>query len=86
MNKKNIKIGFIGAGLMGYGMALNLLKKNYNLAVIAHNNRKPIDKLVKKGAKEFNNLSTLGRNCNIIVICVTNTPVAIKVINKLNND
>ena len=32
MIKENIKIGFIGAGYMGYGMAHNLLKKNYLLS------------------------------------------------------
>ena len=42
MNKDKIKIGFIGAGYMGYGMALNLVNK-YDLTVFAHKNRKPID-------------------------------------------
>ena len=36
-------VGFIGAGYMGYGIAKNLLKNNFNLKVIAHNNRKPIE-------------------------------------------
>ena len=49
MNNK--KVGFIGAGYMGYGMAMNLIK-HFDLFVIAHKNRKPIDKLVKEGATE----------------------------------
>ena len=28
------RIGFIGAGYMGYGMAHNLIKNNFNLSVI----------------------------------------------------
>jgi predicted homoserine dehydrogenase-like protein len=39
INKDAIKIGFIGAGYMGYGMAHNLLKNNYSVSVIAHKNR-----------------------------------------------
>ena len=42
MNIKHKKIGFIGAGYMGYGIALNLLKNKYPLSVIANKNRKPI--------------------------------------------
>ena len=47
----NNKVGFIGAGYMGYGMASNLIK-DFDVYVIAHKNRNPIDKLVKEGAKE----------------------------------
>ena len=49
------RIGFIGAGYMGYGMAHNLIKNNYNLSVICNKNRNPIDKLVAQGAKELKN-------------------------------
>ena len=48
MDTNNIKIGFIGAGYMGYGIAHNLLKNKYELSIIAHNNRKPIEKLIAK--------------------------------------
>ena len=71
MDTKNIKIGFIGAGYMGYGMAHNLLKNNYQLSVIAHNNRKPIEKLITQGATEVNSLNELGKFNNVIIICVT---------------
>ena len=45
-------IGFIGVGLMGYGIAKNLLKHNNKLFVIANKNRKPIDKIISHGATE----------------------------------
>ena len=69
-------IGFIGAGLMGFGIAKNLIKNNFNLKVIAHNNRKPIKKLVSLGAKEVNDYKKLTKEINCLFICVTNTPVA----------
>ncbi|SVA78522.1 uncharacterized protein METZ01_LOCUS131376 [marine metagenome] len=83
MNTNNIKIGFIGAGYMGYGMAHNLLKNNYKLSVIAHNNRKPIEKLITQGATEVNSLNELGKFNNVIIMCVTNTPVALEIINNI---
>ena len=82
MNKDKIKIGFIGAGYMGYGMALNLVNK-YDLTVFAHKNRKPIDDLVQKGAKEAIDLEELASLSKVIIMCVTNTPVGLDVINNI---
>ncbi len=70
------KVGFIGAGYMGYGIAKNILNKNFDLNVIAHKNRKPIEKLVKLGAKEFFNYNDLVKDIDCLIICVTNTPIA----------
>ncbi len=77
------RIDFIGAGYMGYGMAHNLIKNNYNLSVICNKNRNPIDKLVAQGAKELKNYKDLCDISNIIIMCVTNTPIALEIINKL---
>ena len=70
-------VGFIGAGYMGYGIAKNLLKNYFNLKVIAHNNRKPIERLVLEGAKEVENYFDLTKDLNCLFICVSNTPIAI---------
>ena len=61
------KIGFIGAGFMGYGIAKNILKHNFDLTVIAHKNRIPIEKLVKLGAKEVSSYEELSNNLNCII-------------------
>ena len=82
MNKGKIEIGFIGIGYMGYGIALNLVN-NYDLTVFAHKNRKPIDDLVQKGAKEAIDLEELASLSNIIIMCVTNTPVAVDIIGEI---
>ena len=83
MNKKKIKIGIIGTGFMGYGIAYNLLKNKFPLSVIAHKNRKPIDKLVKEGALESKSLKDIVNFSNVIIMCVTNTPIAIKIIKEI---
>ena len=78
-------VGFIGVGYMGYGMAKNLLKK-HNVYIFAHKNRKPVNKLIKIGAKELKNYSEI-KNIKIdcLMMCVTNTPIAINVANKIKN-
>ena len=78
-------VGFIGVGYMGYGMAKNLLKK-HNVYIFAHKNRKPVNKLLKIGAKELKTYSEI-KNIKIdcLMMCVTNTPIAINVANKIKN-
>jgi len=83
MNSKKPIIGFIGAGYMGYGMCLNLLNNFFNVNVIAHNNRKPIEKLVSKGAKELKTLQELTYKSDLILMCLSNTPTVIEVLNDI---
>ena len=83
MDTNDIKIGFIGAGFMGYGMAHNLLKNNYKLSVITHKNKSPIEKLISQGATEVNSLKDLTKSNNVIIMCVTNTKVALEIINEI---
>ena len=80
--KKN-KVGFIGAGYMGYGMAKNLIK-NFEVYIIAHKNRDPIDRLVNIGAKEVSSYEDLlNENLDCLMMCVTNTPIAISIAEKI---
>ena len=84
MNNRNLKVGFIGAGYMGYGMAKNLIK-NFTVFVIAHSNRKPIQKLVNDGAIEVNSYKELvSLNLDCLMMCVTNTPIAMKIAEELS--
>ena len=46
------KIGFIGLGLMGHGMAKNIVEKGFPLTVVGHRNRAPVDDVVSRGASE----------------------------------
>ena len=73
------KVAFIGVGYMGYGVAKNLILKNFNLKVIAHKNKKPIDKLKKIGAIEVDNYDDLLKDIDCLFLCVTNTPIAISI-------
>ena len=67
-------IGFIGLGFMGHGMAANILKAGYRLQVKGNRNRAPIDDLVAKGATEAKNPKTMAEACDIVHLCLSNSP------------
>lgn len=67
-------IGFVGVGLMGHGMARNLLAAGYPVTVIAHSNRAPVDDLVGQGATEAKSLQELAAASTIIHICAPGSP------------
>ena len=64
-------IGFIGVGLMGHGMAKNIVEKGYPLTVMGHRNRAPVEDLLKRGAKEAKSAKEIGAASNIVFLCVT---------------
>lgn len=68
------KIGFIGVGLMGHGMAKNLVEKGWQVTVLGHRNRAPVEDLVKRGAAEAKDVASLVAASDIVFICVTGTP------------
>ncbi|MET0428590.1 MAG: NAD(P)-dependent oxidoreductase [Microvirga sp.] len=68
------RIGFIGVGLMGHGMAANILAKGWPLTVMAHRNRAPVDDLVSRGAREAQSPREVALESDVVVLCVTGTP------------
>ncbi len=64
------RIGFIGAGLMGHGMAKNIVEKGYRLTVLAHRNRSPIEDLLCRGATEAKSPAALTRASDVVILCV----------------
>lgn len=72
MAKKTV--GFIGVGLMGHGMAKNILEKGNDLVVIAHRNRGPVEDLVSRGATEAKTIAEMAKDADAIVLCVTGSP------------
>jgi hypothetical protein len=70
----NETIGFIGLGLMGHGMAKNIVEKGFPLVVAGHRNRKPIDDLVARGAVEAKTPREVGEKATVVFLCVTGSP------------
>jgi len=67
-------IGFIGVGLMGHGIAKNLLIAGYPVYVLAHRNRAPVEDLLSKGAQEVKSLADMARNTTVIYVCAPGSP------------
>ena len=67
-------VGFIGVGLMGHGMAKNILIKGHPLVVLGHRNREPVDHLLSLGATEAKSPRELAAQCDIVHLCVTGSP------------
>jgi 3-hydroxyisobutyrate dehydrogenase-like beta-hydroxyacid dehydrogenase len=67
-------IGFVGVGLMGHGMAKNLMEKGFALTILGHRNRQPVEDLVSRGAKEAKDVAGLAGGADVILLCVTGSP------------
>ena len=68
-------IGFIGAsGLMGHGMAKNLLAKGHALTLTVHHNRDRVADLLAAGAVERKTPAELAQTSEIVFLCVTGSP------------
>ncbi len=74
-------IGFIGVGLMGAGMAKNIVTKGYPLVIMGHRNREPVERLLALGATEAKTPRELAAQCDIVHLCVTASPQVEAVMN-----
>jgi 3-hydroxyisobutyrate dehydrogenase-like beta-hydroxyacid dehydrogenase len=70
----NETIGFLGLGLMGHGMAKNIVEKGFALTVAAHRKREAIEDLKGRGAVEVANAREVAERSSIVLICVTGSP------------
>jgi 3-hydroxyisobutyrate dehydrogenase-like beta-hydroxyacid dehydrogenase len=70
-----LDIGFIGAsGLMGHGMARNLLAHGHRLSLTVHRNRERVADLLAAGATVAPTYAALAANSEILFLCVTGSP------------
>jgi 3-hydroxyisobutyrate dehydrogenase-like beta-hydroxyacid dehydrogenase len=69
-----MRVGFIGLGFMGHGMAANIQKQGFLLTVMAHRKRAAVEDLVAKGAVEVRSAAEMARACDVILLCVTGAP------------
>ncbi len=67
------RLGFVGVGLMGHGMAKHLLKQGHQLSLYIHRNRAPAEDLLKQGAEEAGSLKELAAASDMVLLCVSNS-------------
>jgi len=70
--KKNI--GMIGIGMMGHGIASNIARHGYPLAVLEHPGNQPLDALKAAGARSFARAADLAAQSDIVILVLTGSP------------
>jgi 3-hydroxyisobutyrate dehydrogenase-like beta-hydroxyacid dehydrogenase len=70
-----MKIGFLGVGLMGAGIAGHLMAAGHEVWLMAHRNRTFIDPLLVKGAHEARDLASIAKESETIILCLSTAKV-----------
>jgi 3-hydroxyisobutyrate dehydrogenase-like beta-hydroxyacid dehydrogenase len=68
------RIGFVGLGLMGHGMAANLVRKGFPLAVKVNRDRSRLADLIAAGARECATNAEVAKDADFVILCVTGSP------------
>lgn len=66
-------IGFIGLGIMGCPMATRLLEARHRL-VVNSRTKSRASRLIARGARFLDTPAQVARECDVVFICVTDTP------------
>jgi 3-hydroxyisobutyrate dehydrogenase-like beta-hydroxyacid dehydrogenase len=68
------KIGMVGIGMMGHGIASNIVKHGYELALLEHPGNQPLAALKAAGAVGFDSARELAARSDAVVLVVTGSP------------
>jgi len=68
------RVGIVGVGLMGHGIARNILKHGHPLVAMEHPGNQPMDDLLEAGAKTEKTARALALQSDVIILCVTGSP------------
>ena len=71
-DKKQMKVGLIGLGIMGKPMAKNILKGGYEL-MVSDLNKAAVEEVVAAGGKAATN-QEIGENCDVVLTMLPNSP------------
>ncbi|WP_279230944.1 2-hydroxy-3-oxopropionate reductase [Natranaerovirga pectinivora] len=71
--RKKMKVGFIGLGIMGKPMAKNLVKAGHKLVVLDLN-KESVDELIGMGAETAPSKVELASQCDVIITMLPNSP------------
>lgn len=69
-----MKVGIIGVGLMGHGIALNVLKGGFPLVMLDHPGNQPVDDLLGMGATQRQTPGAVAEDSDLVIVCVTGSP------------
>ena len=68
------RLGFIGVGMMGHGLAKNLMKQGHAMTLLDHPGNQPVDDLKAMGARAVATPKEVAVGADVVFICVTGSP------------
>jgi 3-hydroxyisobutyrate dehydrogenase-like beta-hydroxyacid dehydrogenase len=74
MNISSTRLGMVGIGVMGHGIATTLAGHGYPLVFLDHPGNQPVDDLVAAGARSVASLAALAAESDVVILCVTGSP------------
>ncbi len=69
-----MKIGMVGIGMMGQGIASNLVKNGHELWVLEHPGNQPLDALKASGVVGVHSARSLAASVDLMILVVTGSP------------
>lgn len=69
-----MKVGFIGLGVMGRPMCLNLLKAGYEVTAYVPTSKKTLDEVVAAGAARGESCADVAAKSDVVITMVPNSP------------
>ncbi len=68
-------VGIIGVGLMGHGIARNVLSRGgFGLSFLDHPGNQPVDEITGLGASACDTPAQIAAACDVVILCVTGSP------------
>ena len=74
MSISNQRLGMVGIGVMGHGIASSLVSHGHPLVFLEHPGNQPVDDLLAAGARAVGSLAELAAESDVVILCVTGTP------------
>ena len=68
------RVGLVGVGLMGSGIAQNIVKHGHRLTILDHPGNQPVGALLAAGATAVSDVTALASEVDVLILCVTGTP------------
>ena len=68
------KVGMVGIGMMGHGIASNLVKREYALGFLEHAGNQPVADLKAAGAQGYTDLAALAERSDVVILVLTGSP------------